>query len=152
MAIRVFLNRWVEEPQGDQLYIKDPIDDYLANISLSAPVDSSNFYARIALSKRPDRVYLIKVMRGDLTLAEWDSLGALTGVRAVPAFRVDKLTSTVNTSTKNKIYQVLDQLGIPRTTFDSSATFGGFLRNVLKELDETAEGFGVIETLPEEWA
>jgi hypothetical protein len=152
MAIRVFINRWAEQQDGDTLYIKDPIDDYLNDISLSAPVESTNYYARISLNRRPDRVYLIKVMRGDLTQAEWDSLGALTGVRAVPAFRFDKLTSTVNTSTKNKIYQVLDALGIPRTTFDSSATFGGFLRNVLKELDETQESFGTIETLPEEWA
>lgn len=152
MAIRVFVNKWIEESSGGLIYIKDPIDDYLADISLSAPVESANYYARIALNKRPDRMYLIKIMRGNLAQAEWDSLGELTGVRAVPAFRFDKLTSTINTSTKNKIYQVLDALGIPRTTFYSSATFGGFLRNVLKELDETADGFGVIETLPEEWA
>ena len=152
MAIRVFINRWVEEPQGDLLYIKDPIDTYLNDISLSAPVVSRNYYARISLNKRPDRVYLVKVMRGNLTQAEWDSLGALSDVRAVPAFRFDKLTSTINTATKNKIYQALDALGIPRTTFDSSATFGGFLRNVLAEMDGGDTDFGTAELAPEEWA
>lgn len=32
MAIRVFINQWTEQEDGGLLYIKDPIDDYLANI------------------------------------------------------------------------------------------------------------------------
>jgi hypothetical protein len=152
MAIRVFINRWAEQQDGDTLFINDPIDDYLNNISLSAPVDSHNYYARISLNNRPDRVYLIKVMRGNLTAAEWASFDALTGVRAVPAVRFDRATSTITTTMRNKIYQALDALGIPRTTYTSSATFGGFLRNVLHELDTSAEGFGAIENLPNEWA
>jgi len=152
MAIRVFVNRWTEQEDGGILYIKDPIDDYLADISLSEPVVGINYYARISLNKRPDRVYLIKVMRGNLTETEWTELGNLTGVRAIPPFRFDKLTSTINTSTKNKIYQALDALGIPRTTFDSAATMGGFLRNMLTELGGDSTGYGSYELEPAEWA
>ncbi len=152
MAIRVFINRWAEEQNGELLQINDPIDAYLRNVSLSAPVVSQNYYAMIGLNKRPNRVYLIKIMRGNLTQAEWDNLGTVSNVRAVPAFRFNKQTSTINTPIKNKIYQALDELGIPLTTFDSAATFGGFLRNVLKELDETRTGFGTLETAQEEWA
>ena len=152
MAIRVFLNRWTEQQDGDLLYIKDPIDDYLNDVSLSAPVVSMNCYARIALSKRPDRVYLIKVMRGNLQEAEWTELGNLTGVKAVPPFRFNAPTTNVSTSMRNRIFQALDALGIPRTTFTSAPTIGNFLRNLLTELDGGARDFGSMELEVDEWA
>lgn len=152
MAIRVFLNQWTEQASGGLLYIKDPIDDYLADVSLSAPVESVNFHAKIALSKRPDRVYLVKVMRGNLTAAEWTSLAALPGVVMLPPGRFDDPISSFNNPTKNKIYTALDGLGIPRTTLDSAASIGGFLRNVLTELDGSDSGFGAWELNAAEWA
>lgn len=152
MAIRVFINRWAEQQDGDTLYISDPIDEYLNNVSLSAPVESQNYYARISLDRRPDRVYLIKVMRGNLAQSEWDSLNALTGVRMVPAFRFDKTIASISATNRQKIGAILNTLGIPSTTLSSAATFGGFLRNVLHELDDSAEGFGAIETQPAEWS
>lgn len=152
MAIRVFLCLWSEEQNGDLLYIKDPIDEALNNTSLSAPVVAMNYFARLSLAKRPDRQYMIKVMRGNLTADEWTSIGGIAGVRAVPPFRFDKQTSSIASSTKTKIYQALDNLGIPRTTFDSSATMGGFLRNMLHELDDQQSGFGAMELAADEWA
>lgn len=152
MAIRVFFNRWAEEASGGLLYIKDPIDEYLANVSLSAPVESINFHARIALNKRPDRVYLVKAMRGNLTTAEWDSLAAVPGVLMVPPGRFDDPVSSLKNPVKTKIYAALDNLGIPRSTFDSAASIGGFLRNVLLELNGADSGFGAWESDPAEWA
>lgn len=152
MAIRVFINRWAEQQDSGLLYIKDPIDDYLNNVVLSAPVVSMNYHARIALNKRPDRVYLIKVMRGNLTEAEWATLGGLPGAAMVPPGRFDDSIGTINNQIKNKIYAALDSMGIPRTTFDSAATIGGFLRNLLTELGGDAGGFGSWELEAPEWA
>ena len=152
MAIRVFINRWNERQDGDLLYINDPIDDYLNNISLSAPVVSLNFYARISLNKRPDRVYLIKAMRGNITDAEWTALDNLPDVIMVPPGRFDDPIGTVKTPVKTKIYTALDGMGIPRTVFDSAATIGGFLRNLLTELGGADTSFGAWELYPTEWA
>lgn len=152
MAIRVFINQWTEQASGGLLYIKDPIDDYLADVSLSAPVVSVNFHAKIALSKRPDRVYLVKAMRGNLTDAEWTTLGGIPGVIAVPPGRFDDPVSSFNNPTKNKIYTALDSMGIPRSTFDSASSIGGFLRNLLTELGGADSGFGTWELNAAEWA
>lgn len=152
MAIRVFLNKWAESPNGSNIQIKDPIDEYLNSVSLSAPVVSLNHYAKMSLSNRPDRAYNIKVMRGDLTAAEWATLGGLAGVIAVPPGRFDDAISTIKTPVKTKIYSALDGLGIPRSAFDSAATIGGFIRNMLTELGGQQSGFGQWELLPAEWA
>ena len=151
MAIRVFINQWTEQQDGDLLYIKDPIDDYLNDVSLSAPVVSQNHFARIALNRRPDRLYLIKVMRGNLADAEWATLGNLQGVRMVPPGKFDDPISSIRNPVKNQIYTALDSMGIPRTTFDSAATIGGFLRNLLTELGGDATGFGAWELDAAEW-
>lgn len=152
MAIRVFINQWAEQLAGELLYIKDPIDEHLMNASLSAPVESANFYAKPSLSKRPDRLYLIKVMRGNLAEAEWTALDNLPGVIMVPPGRFDDPTSTIKNPAKAKIYSSLDSMGIPRTTLDSAATIGGFLRNLLTELSGNDTGFGAWELEAAEWA
>lgn len=152
MAIRIFINQWTEQQDGGLLYIKDPIDDYLNNVSLSAPVESANYYARLSLNKKPDRAYLIKAMRGNLTEAEWTTLDNLPGVIMVPPGRFDDPISTVKNPVKTKIYTALDGMGIPRTVFDSAATIGGFFRNLLTELGGSSTGFGSWELLPAEWA
>lgn len=151
MAIRVFLCTWTEEQSGGLVYIHNPIDDYLANISLSAPVEGPNYYGKIALNRRPDKAFCIKVMRGSLTQGEWGTLAALPGVRAVPPGSFDKATSNINNPTKNKIYAVLDALGVSRSVFDSSATVGGFLRNLLLDLNNAEQGFGSWELDAAEW-
>ena len=152
MAIRVFVNRWIEQPNSEGLHIEDPIDNALANVSLSADVRSRNYYAKLGLSRRPDRLYLIKVMQGNLTNAEWASISEIPGVTMVPHGRFDDAISTIKNPVKTKIYRFLDANGIPRTTFDSAPTIGGFLRNMLTELDSTEPGFGDIELMPAEWA
>ena len=153
MAIRVFINQWTEQDVGNgSLHIKDPIDDYLNSTSLSAPVVSMNYFAPIALNNRPQRVYLIKVMRGNLATTEWDTLDALPGVIMVPPGRFDDPISTVKTPVRNNIYAALDSLAIPRTTFDSAATIGEFLRNLLTDLGADATGFGEWELEAAEWA
>lgn len=152
MAIRVFLCTWTEQQDGEVLYIKDPIDEALNDTSLSAPVVSLNYFGRLSLARRPDKSYLLKIMRGNLTEAEWSNIGQIPGVRAVPPFRFDKSTSTIGGATKAKIYQGLDALGIPRSTFDSASTMGGFLRNMLREIDDQQAGFGDIELSADEWA
>lgn len=154
MAIRVFLNQWTEVPLGDgRVYIKDPIDEYLTNVSLSDPLTfMQNFHGSFGLTNRPDRVYLLKVIQGNLTDAEWATLAALPGVRAVPPGAFDKTISSINNPTKNKIYAVLDSLGIPRSVFDSAPTVGSFLRNVLTELNGGAVSFGPLELASAEWA
>jgi len=153
MTIRVFINTWTEQalPDGG-LYIKDPIDTYLNDISLSAPVVGMNYYARISLNKRPDRVYLIKAMRGNITEAEWTTLDNLPGVIMVPPGKFDDPIGSVKNPVKTKIYTALDSMGIPRTVFDSAATIGGFLRNMLAELGGEDNSFGAWELDPAEWA
>ena len=152
MAIRVFINRWTEQQLEDGLYIKDPIDDYLDTVQLSAPVVGMNYYAKISLNKRPDRNYLIKVMRGNITESEWTSLDNLPGVIMIPPARFDDPISGVKNPVKTKIYAALDSMGIPRSVFDSAATIGGFIRNMLTELGGDASGFGAWELEPADWA
>lgn len=152
MAIRVFLCQWTEQQTADGLDIDNPIDAYLRDRTLSAQVVGANYYARIALTKRPDKLYMLKAMRGDLTAAEWATLAGLPGVRMVPPGSFDKLTSSFNNPTRNQINTSLDALGVPRTAFTSAATVGGFLRNVLAELDSDNVSFGAWEKLPGEWA
>lgn len=152
MAIRVFINQWTEQESGGLVHISDPIDAYLANVSLSADVESVNYYARISLNKRPDRLYLIKAMRGNLTAAEWAALDDLPGVLMVPPGKFDDPISSIKNAVKTKIYAALDSMGIPRTTFDSAATIGGFLRNMLAELGGADTSFGAYELDAAEWA
>lgn len=152
MAIRAYLTKWHEVDAGGLIYIRDAIDDHLDAASLSASIDTATYDARRGAGFRPDRLYRVRVLRGNLTQAEWDAIAALPDVRAIPNFRFDKQTNTIGASVKNKIYQALDALGIPRTAFDSSATLGGFLRNVLTELASDERGFGQWELLPDEWA
>lgn len=153
MAIRVFVNRWTESPSGSNIQITDPIDAYLNNVSLSDPAFwAQNFISRTSLNKRPDKLYLIKVASGNLTDAEWATLGGLAGVIAVPPGRFDDPISTVKNPVKTKIYSFLDANGIPRTVFDSAATIGGFLRNMLIEVGSGDTSFGQLELMPAEWA
>lgn len=153
MAIRVFINQWTEFPSGGLVHIKDPIDAYLADVSLSAPVVGQNFHANISPgTKRPDRAYLVKVMRGDLAAAEWDMLAGLPDVRMVPPKVLGTLVSALNTPARNAIYAVIDPLGIPRTTLTAAATLGDFLHNVLAELGSGYASFGTWELLDAEWA
>lgn len=153
MAIRVFINTWSENQiSQDRLRITDPIDEYLANISLSAPVVSNNYYGKIALNKRPDRSFLLKIMEGNLTDSEWNNLNALANVTMIPPHAFDLPITAVKNNIKNQIYAALDSLGISRTLFDSAATVGGFLRNVLIDLNDDEVGFGAYELTPESWA
>lgn len=152
MAIRLFLTSWTESESGGLVYVNEPITESLGNLSLSAPVEIRSYLARRGANARPDKGHFIVVVRGDLTVAEWDALGTLPGVRMLPAARFDRQLSSISTSTRNKIYTALDALGIPRTTYTSSTTVGGFLRNVQRDLNDEYVGFGVVETLPAEWA
>lgn len=152
MAIRVFLCTWTEQLSGGLVYIANPIDDYLANISLSADIEGPTYYGKRALTNRPDKAFCIKVMRGNLLATEWDVLAALPGVRMVPPGAFDKLTSSLNNPARNKIYTVLDALGVPRSVFDSAATIGGFFRNLLIDLNNSETGFGPWELAAAEWA
>lgn len=152
MSIRVFLMPWSETVVSGGIDISNPISDYLANVSLSAPVVSIDFYARRSLNTRPDKAYLVKVMRGNVQAAEWDALDALPGVQMLPPGAFDKTVASLNNPTRNRIYTALDGMGVPRSTLDSAATIGGFLRNVLAELDPANVGFGAWELEAAEWA
>jgi len=151
MAIRIFLNVWTEEESGGLVQVKDPIDEALANISLSAPVDMRTFHARRSLANRPDKLFLIKVIKGNLTSAEWTQIDSIPGVRMLPAFRFDMPISEVPTTIKNNIKTKLNALGVPREVFDGAATVGGFFRNVLTWLNDDYLGYGDIEMEPAEW-
>lgn len=154
MAIRVFLNLWTEQilPNG-QLYIEDPIDEYLTDISVSDPnFKGQNYYGRMSLNNRPDKIFLLKICKGNLQPAEWDTLAALPGVKMVPPAPFDFPTASVPANIVAKVYKVLDALSIPRDTFDSSPTVGAFFRNLLKELDSNYQGFGDDELTPLDWA
>jgi hypothetical protein len=153
MTIRAFLCQWTETATPDGgLFIDNPIDTALNDVTLSAPVVGVNFYARLSLAKRPDRLYMLKIMRGNLTDAEWTFIDNIGGVQMLPAGSFDRATSTLNNPTKNRIYTALDSMGIARTVFDSAATIGGFLRNLTAELDPSRVGFGPWELLAAEWA
>lgn len=152
MAIRIFFTQWTEQASGGLVYIKEPITEALGNLSLSAPVEITNYIARRAANYRPDKGHFIVVVRGNLTTAEWDMLAGLAGVRMLPAARFDMQLSSVPVKIRNQIYAALDALGISRTTYDSSTTVGGFLRNVQQDLNNTYSGYGEAETLPAEWA
>lgn len=152
MAIRLFLNVWTEEQQGDILYIKDPIDEALANVSLSAPVESTNYYGRISLNHRPDKLYMVKVMRGNLTNAEWDQINAIPGVRMFPPMPFNTPVENIKPSLKTKLLNVFDAMGIPRTVYNSAPTVGNALRNILAEMNSQEESFGDAELAPDDWA
>ena len=155
MAIRVFINVWSEQQDGSTLYIKDPIAEYLNNVSLSDPgAVFVHKHSRISAGNgnRPDKAFCVTVGRGNLTAGEWATLAALPGVRMVPPGSFNKTISSLNNPTKNKIYTALDALAIPRTTLDSAATVGGFLRNVLEFLGGDDRDFGPWESLTAEWA
>lgn len=153
MAIRVFFCPWSEQQTPEGLYIDNPIDAYLRDRTLSDPQTVGiNYYARFSLAHRPDKSYMVKVMRGNLQPAEWTALDDLPSVRMMPPGAFDKTTASLSNQVKNQIYQALDALGVPRTVFDSAATVGGFLRNVLAELDPSAVSFGAWELEPNKWA
>lgn len=152
MAIRVFACLWTEQQQGSTLYITNPIDDHLTDVSLSAPVVGQNYYARLSQAKRPDKLFMLKVMRGNLQPAEWDTLAALPNTQMVPAGAFDRTINSVPASIRNRVYQMLDALGVPRTVWTSAATVGGFLRNLLIELNSEQSGFGQWELDAAEWA
>ncbi len=152
MAIRVFLNVWTEQQNGNLAHIKEPIDAALANVALSAPVESSNYYGRRALNHRPDKLYLVKVMWGNLTAAEWDGINAIQGVKMLPPMPFNTPVSSIPNNLKNKIVSVLDGLGIPNTVYTSASTIGGALRNILAEMNSEDESFGDAELSPDEWA
>jgi hypothetical protein len=153
MAIRIFLNVWTEEllPDGG-LYIKDPIDEALSNVSLSSEVVSSNYYGRISNNNRPDKLFLIKIMKGNLANNEWDYINAIPRVKMLPPMPFNTPIASISTTLKNNILKVLDSLGIPRTVYTSSTTIGGALRNILAEMNSEATSFGSIENTPDEWA
>lgn len=155
MAIRVFLNTWTERTEGGTLHIIDPIADYLNNVSLSDPqAVFIHLHSRISAGNgnRPDKAFLVTVGSGNLTSTEWDTLGSLTGVRAVPPAAFDRTIASLNNPTKNNIRNGLTSLGIPTSTLDSAATVGGFLRNVLEYLGGETQDFGSWESLLSEWA
>lgn len=152
MAIRIFLTSWTEIESGGLVYVNEPINEALANLSLSAPVEIRSYIARRGANARPDKGHFIVVVHGNLTIPEWDMLAALPGVRMLPAAKFDRQLSSISNVTRNKIYTVLDAHGIPRTAYTSSTTVGGFLRNVQRDLNDEYVGFGSIETLPAEWA
>lgn len=152
MAIRIFLTQWTEQPAGDLIYIREPIAEALNDVSLSAPVQITHFRARRAANARPDKGHYIVVVSGNLTAAEWDMLAGLPGVRMLPAARFDTQLASVPVKIRNQIYTALDALGIPRTTYTSATTVGGFLRNVQRDLSEEYSGFGQMEAQPADWA
>ena len=154
MAVRAFLCPWTEQAlPGGGLHIRNPISDYFENVSLSdASAVFNYFYARMSAARRPDKLYMITAIRGNLTSAEWTAIDAIAGVHMMPPGAFDKNVSSLNSPTRNKIYTALDSLGVPRTALDSAATVGGFLRNVLAELDPGNVSFGAWEMLPAEWA
>lgn len=152
MAIRVFLCPWSEQQTAEGLEIDNPIDAYLRDKPLSAPAIGINYYARLSQAHRPDKLYMLKAMRGNITAAEWTTLDDLPGVRMVPPGAFNKATSSIGNSVRNQIYQAMDALGVPRSVYDSAATLGGFLRNLLNELDPGVVSFGPWELEPNEWA
>lgn len=153
MKIRVFLCQWTEVVTEGQVSIENPIDTALSDVRLSDPlIIGRNFYARVSQAKRPDKLYMIKVMRGDLADAEWTFIDNIGGVQMVPPTSFDAPVSSFNTPTRNRIYSALDSLGIPRTIFASASSVGGFLRNLTAELDPARVGFDDWELLTTEWA
>lgn len=153
MAIRAFLCRWTESQNGEFVAIENPIDQYLNDVSLSDPsVVGINFYARLSQAKRPNRLYMLKIIRGNLTTQEWNSIGAITGVRMSPAFKFSTPVSAVPTNVRSAIRSALDSVGCPRSVYDSAPTVGAFLRNLTAELNPDRVGFGGWELSDDEWA
>jgi len=153
MAIRAFLITWSEEQQGNLIQIVEPIDEYLSNISLSAPVNARNFYAkRSQVNGRPDKVFLLKVMDGEITDQEWSTLAALPDVNMIPPNHLDKALSTLSKPLENQIKKLMGDYSIPLDIYNNSPTIGALLRNVLAYVNDSYAGFGDLEERPADWA
>lgn len=150
--IRVFINFWREQDDGSTVSVYDPIDDYLNDISLSGPFVGVNFYGTIAVNKRPDKLFLLKVCRADITDAEWATLANLANVRMLPAYAFDTPTANLKTNESNAITRALEHLQIPVETFTAASTIGGFFRSVCQHIKPEFSDFGEWELAPEEWA
>ena len=156
MAIRVFISKWSEATLANgNIQITDDIDEYLADLSLSAPVVSINSYGATdpQQGNRPGKTYLLKVMRGDLLQSEWDDLHALQNVDMFPPHDFNQLIGELSNPQRNAIQQVLNFVGIPdNQVMSDTDTYGGMLKNILLHMNADNGGWGEWETLPSEWA
>ena len=157
--IRLFVNNWTVSTNGDQSVISDPIDDFLNNVSLSGPFSSSNYYSAFNVdptpgASRPNKSALVKLCRGDILDAEWNTLAGLAQVKDMPALLLTTPTSTIKGPTQGKVNTALSTLGLPNSMLDAALTWGDFLHDVLIAIGSDDQTFGVYETAPYalEWA